>query len=94
MSICKDREYFDASRCDCEHPDGEELIMPTSDACELFEDSAFDFLAFLQSVPKDMEWGKEYEWPCNCGGTVKGSRSTYNGHLWASCKKCGMQVMQ
>lgn len=91
LSTCKHCEYFNAARCDCEHPDGEELIMPTSDACELFEP---DCLAFLSNMPKNMERGKTYEWACPCGGTVRGGRSPCNGHLHASCDKCGMGIMQ
>lgn len=29
-----------------------------------------------------------------CGGDVKVSRSSYNGHYHASCEKCGMEFRQ
>ena len=50
---------------------------------------------FMQAIPPDIERGKPYEWDCPaCGGTVRGARNEYNGHLWCKCTKCGKSLME
>lgn len=41
------------------------------------------------------EKGKQYEFACPlCNGKAEGIRNTYNGHLWAKCSNCDMNVIQ
>ena len=49
---------------------------------------------FLKNIPKDMKRGEYYEWTCGCGGTARGEKSSYNGHLHAHCDKCGVGIME
>lgn len=52
-------------------------------------------LNFVEKSMKGLEAGgsKEFECPI-CGGKAKACRSGYNGHLWAKCPQCGMQVIE
>lgn len=55
-----------------------------------------EFLEFLK-VANDIckEKGKEYEFECPiCKGKAEGIKNSYNGHLWAKCKKCNMNVIE
>ena len=39
--------------------------------------------------------GIEYKFECPiCKGQANAIKSTYNGHLWAKCDNCDMQVIQ
>lgn len=40
------------------------------------------------------ERGKAYTGECVCGGTITAIRSTYNGHIHASCDKCGFRMFE
>lgn len=43
----------------------------------------------------DKPWGERVEFTCPvCGGKAVAVRSTYNGHIHASCSKCGSGVME
>ena len=54
-----------------------------------------EIVMFMDAVPRDMERGKSYAWECPlCGGTVRGIRAEYNGHLWCKCEKCGESIIQ
>ena len=61
------------------------------------EDKEIDeFLKFLE-VANDTckEKGIIYEFECPiCKGMAKASKSTYNGHLHAQCKKCDMTIVE
>lgn len=49
---------------------------------------------FRTVAGKDIKAGEEKEFPCPiCGGLTHAHRNT-NGHLWASCSKCGLGTMQ
>lgn len=55
-----------------------------------------DFLKFM-TVASDTckERGKRYGFNCPlCEGEAGAIKSSYNGHLWAKCNKCGMTVIQ
>lgn len=51
------------------------------------------WLEVIPMIPKDIR-GIEHKAPCTCGGTVTAIRSIYNGHLHASCDKCGARLME
>ena len=55
-----------------------------------------DFLKFLEVANNTCkEKGKHYEFICPlCGNKAQGIRNTYNGHLWAKCSNCDMNVIQ
>ena len=57
-----------------------------------------DLKVRLESMPKIPKarryWGKKYTSKCPCGGTITAIRSTYNGHLQASCDKCDFSMME
>ena len=55
-----------------------------------------DFLKFMTVAGKEVkEKGKIYKFKCPlCGGNAEGIKNTYNGHLWAQCEKCKMNVIQ
>ena len=41
------------------------------------------------------EKGKVYQFKCPlCGNKAEGIKNTYNGHLWAKCKNCDMQIIE
>ena len=56
-------------------------------------DNLFDWVKLIPEIPID-EWGVTHTGKCRCGGTISAVRSTYNGHLRASCDKCGMGIIQ
>lgn len=55
-----------------------------------------EFLEFLQVASNACkEKGKEYEFECPiCKGKAKAIKNNYNGHLWAKCEKCDMNVIE
>lgn len=55
-----------------------------------------EFMQFLQ-VASDTckEKGKEYEFECPiCGEKARATKNNYNGHLWAKCNKCNIQIIE
>lgn len=65
-------------------------------ADEIEDKEIEDFLKFLK-VASDIakEKGKEYEFECPlCKGKANAFRNTYNGHLWAKCEKCEINVIE
>ena len=65
-------------------------------ADEIEDKEIKDFLKFLE-VANDIvkEKGKEYQLKCPlCRGNAKAYKSTYNGHLWAKCEKCDMNIIE
>lgn len=55
------------------------------------------FIKFLSRASEvcGKERGKQFHFECpQCGGEAVVSRSEYNGHLWASCSKCGIKIQQ
>lgn len=56
-------------------------------------DNLFDWIKLVPKIPID-ERGVTHTGKCRCGGTISAVRSTYNGHLRASCDKCGMGIIQ
>lgn len=53
----------------------------------------FEFLKVASDTCK--EKGKHYEFVCPlCGNKAQAIRNTYNGHLWAKCSNCDMNVIQ
>ena len=56
-------------------------------------DNLFDWIKLVPEIPID-ERGVTHTGKCRCGGTISAVRSTYNGHLRASCDKCGMGIIQ
>ena len=55
-----------------------------------------NFLKFLEVANQTIkEKGKIYEFECPlCGSKAECSRSIYNGHLFAKCKNCDMQIIE
>ena len=55
-----------------------------------------DFLKFVKTASNACkEKGKQYEFTCPlCGKKANAIRDSYNGHLWAKCDNCDMQVIQ
>ncbi len=55
-----------------------------------------DFLKFLEVANETIkEKGKIYKFRCPlCGNEAEGSKNTYNGHLFAKCKNCDMQIIE
>lgn len=51
----------------------------------------FEFLAAIPDMPKKGIW---YYAKCPCGGKIKASRSTYNGHLFAMCEDCKTKLIE
>lgn len=59
-----------------------------------FDDKAMVFLEAIPNIPKGL-WGVPYTAKCPlCDGTITAERSSYNGHLHASCDKCGMILVE
>lgn len=56
--------------------------------------SGFDIVSYLEAIPKHMKRGRAYLVKCPCGGTLKCIRSTYNGHLRASCECCKFSLIE
>ena len=67
-----------------------------SKADEIKDEEIKDFLKFLKVADDTVkEKGKEYEFECPiCKGKARGIKSTYNGHLWAKCEKCDMNIIE
>lgn len=67
-----------------------------SKADEIEDKEIEDFLKFLEVASKACEKkGKQYEFECPlCKGTAQGFKNTYNGHLWAKCEKCDMNIIE
>ncbi len=55
-----------------------------------------NFLKFLEVANDTIkEKGKIYEFQCPlCGNKAEASRNLYNGHIFAKCKSCDMQIQQ
>lgn len=55
-----------------------------------------DFFKFVKEASNACkEKGKQYEFTCPlCGKKANVTRNSYNGHLWAKCENCNMQVIQ
>lgn len=67
-----------------------------SKADEIEDKEIQDFLKFLK-VANDTckEKGKIYEFECPlCNGKAEAIKNNYNGHLWAKCKKCDMNIIE
>ena len=60
------------------------------------KDDDMEWLKFLEIANRVCrEKGVIYEFECPiCKGVAKASKSTYNGHLHAQCKKCDMTIME
>ena len=67
-----------------------------SETDEIEDKEIADFLKFFDVANVTIkEKGKTYEFKCPlCGNKADGIKSTYNGHLWAKCKNCDMQIME
>lgn len=67
-----------------------------SKADEIEDKEIGDFLNFMEvAYDNCQERGKIYEFECPiCKGKAKAIKSNYNGHLWAQCKGCDMNVIQ
>lgn len=65
-------------------------------ADEIEDKEIEDFLEFFEIANDTVkERGKEYKFECPvCKGVAEGFKSTYNGHLWAKCEKCNMNVIE
>ena len=48
----------------------------------------------LKRIPTDLKPGDNIEVICPCGGKLRVSCAILNGHIHASCCKCGIQIMQ
>lgn len=67
-----------------------------SKADEIEDKEIEDFLKFMK-IANDIckEKGKMYEFECPlCKGKAKAIKNTYNGHLWAKCNDCDINVIQ
>lgn len=55
-----------------------------------------EFLKFMKTASDICtEKGKMYEFECPlCKGKANAIKNTYNGHLWAKCDSCDMNVIQ
>lgn len=67
-----------------------------SKADEIEDKEIEDFLKFFKVANDTIkEKGKEYEFICPlCGAKAKGIKSNYNGHLWAKCEQCDMNIIE
>lgn len=67
-----------------------------SKADEIEDKEVEEFLKFMK-VANDacIEKGKMYEFECPiCKEKANAIKNTYNGHLWAKCDNCDMNVIQ
>lgn len=49
----------------------------------------------MADIPNDENyWGIEYKTQCNCGGEMISMRVRPNGHMRASCMKCGWKWIE
>jgi len=53
-----------------------------------------DFINKVGTAAKEIKKGESTEIPCDCGGTLTVSKSSYNGHIHAHCDKCDKSLMQ
>ena len=76
-------------------PNKEEIEI-LSKHLDLSDKEIEDFLKFLEVANNTCkEKGKHYEFICRlCGNKAQRIRNTYNGHLWAKCSNCDMNVIQ
>mgnify|MGYP001327128099 CR=1 FL=1 len=52
-----------------------------------------NMVVFFDKAAEGLEKGQMKEFTCPiCNGKAKAFKSTYNGHLCASCKACKMSV--
>lgn len=60
------------------------------------EEDLEEFFKFLKVANNAcIEKGKIYKFECPiCKGIAKATKSNYNGHLHAECKKCEMRIHQ
>lgn len=67
-----------------------------SDKKEIEDKEVQDFLKFMEIADNAIkERGKIYKFKCPiCGEEARGIKNTYNGHLWAQCENCKMNVIQ
>lgn len=70
--------------------------MKEKTADEIEDKEIEDFLKFLKVASEQCkEKGKMYEFECQlCKGKAKAIKNWYNGHLWAKCSSCDMNVIQ
>lgn len=63
---------------------------------KLTDEFVDEFLKFSKAAADVCETrGTTYIFTCPlCEGEAQASKSSYNGHLHASCSKCGMRFMQ
>lgn len=67
-----------------------------SKADEIEDKEIEEFLNFMK-VANDVckEKGKMYEFECpTCKEKANAIKNTYNGHLWAKCDSCDINVIQ
>lgn len=57
------------------------------------KEEVMDWLDRVPVIPKNVR-GVEYSAPCTCGGTITAVREKINGHMRASCDKCGMLMSE
>lgn len=59
------------------------------------ENNIVKILKFRQMAGMGLKKGEAKEFDCPlCGGKAKASRSVTNGHLWAKCENCGVDLIQ
>lgn len=56
-------------------------------------EEVMDWLDRVPVIPKNVR-GIKYSAPCACGGTITAVREKINGHMRASCDKCGMRMIE
>jgi hypothetical protein len=64
---------------------------------KLTEEELAEAMKFMKKVgeaAKNIKRGESTEVPCDCGGTLTVSKSSYNGHIHAHCDKCDKALMQ
>lgn len=67
-----------------------------SKADEIEDKEIEEFLSFMSVANKQCEEkGRVYEFECPiCKGKANAIKNNYNGHLWAKCNDCDMNVIQ
>ena len=58
-------------------------------------DSPYDSMVTFLKALNEAEGKDQREYSCPlCGGTVRWTKSEYNGHIFAKCDKCGIVVRE
>ena len=85
---------------DCEHCEkylksDEGYYACSSWNCIHDEDPNLEKMECVADIPnKERYWGRKYTTQCTCGGVMISMRVRPNGHMRASCMKCGWKLIE